>query len=110
MSIRKITLLAAAIAVLSPVIASASAERSALDACARAFAVRLASPGAAPPTFKVSYGSSPFGSMVDAYSLAFTFELRANDQKTGLAIARGSCSTDMRGAVVSLSSSLIAKN
>jgi hypothetical protein len=101
MNIRKIVFIAAA---------SASTEGSALDACARAFALRLAPPGAAAPSYKLAYGSSPFGSLIEPYSLAYTFELRANDKKTGLPIARASCSTDTRGAVISLSSSLIAKN
>jgi hypothetical protein len=110
MNIRKIVFIAAASAALCPAISSASTEGSALDACARAFALRLAPPGAAAPSYKLAYGSSPFGSLIEPYSLAYTFELRANDKKTGLPIARASCSTDTRGAVISLSSSLIAKN
>jgi hypothetical protein len=110
MNIRKTILLAAASAALCPAISSASTQSSALDACARAFAQRLAPPGAAALPYKLAYGSSPFGSLIEPYSLAYTFDLRANDKKTGLPIARASCATDTSGAVISLSSSLIAKN
>jgi len=94
----------AAAAALTPVISNASTEKAALNACARAFASSLAAPGAAAPAFKVAYRSNEFaGSMLEYYTRAYTFDLNAKDLKTGLPIARASCSTDTRGAVVALS-------
>jgi hypothetical protein len=104
MNVRKIGLAVATIAVLAPVISNASPERNALNACAQAFASSLASPGAAAPAFKVAYrGNVNTGSMLEFYTREYTFDLHANDPKTGLPIARASCSTDTRGAVVALS-------
>jgi hypothetical protein len=81
----------------------ASPETQALDACARAFASSLASPGAAAPAFKVAYrGNQSYGSTLEFYAREFTFDLNANDPKTGLPIARASCSTDSHGVVVAL--------
>ena len=89
---------------LSPVIANASPEKDALNACATAFATSLTAPGAAAPTFKVVDGSAhTTGSVGDFFAHSFTFYLYANSQKTGLQIARASCSTNSRGAVVALS-------
>jgi hypothetical protein len=104
MNVRQIGLAVATIAVLAPAISNASPERNALNACARAFASSLASPGAAAPAFKVAYhGNIYTGSMLEFYTREYTFDLHANDPKTGLPIARASCSTDTRGAVVALS-------
>jgi hypothetical protein len=105
MKYRKVSLILAAAAVLAPAISNASPERAALDACARAFASSLATPGTAAPTFKVAYrGSQSAGSMLAFYAREYSFDLRANDPKTGQPVARASCSTDARGAVVALSS------
>ena len=41
---------------------------------------------------------------MDFFAREYTFELHANDQKTGQLIARASCSTDLHGSVVALSS------
>jgi len=105
MNFRKIPLALAAIAALSPAISNASPEKTALTACAQAFASSLASPGGSVPTFKIAYrGGDVPGSMVQFYSREFTFELQAHDPKTGLTIARASCSTDVHGNVLALSS------
>ena len=96
----------ASVAALAPVISNASPEKAALNACARAFASSLASPGAAAPAFKLAYHSSEFGgSMLELYAVEreYTFDLNANDPKTWLPIARASCTTDAHGAVVALS-------
>jgi hypothetical protein len=104
MKIRKIVLLIASLAALSPVVSSASPEKSALNACAKAFASSLAATGAQAPTFKLAYGASePTGSMMEFYNREFTFELHARDSKTGAQVAHASCSTDIRGNVVTLS-------
>jgi hypothetical protein len=44
------------------------------------------------------------GSVSQFFARRYTFELHAGNGKTGLPIARASCSTDARGTVVSLSS------
>jgi hypothetical protein len=104
MNLRKIALTAAASAALAPAIGNATAENDAINACARAFAATLAAPGADAPAFKVSYRSGQhFGSMLEFYARDFTFDLRVKDPKTGLAVARASCSTDAHGAVVAFS-------
>jgi hypothetical protein len=105
MKYRKVSLILAAAAALAPAISNASPERAALNACARAFASSLATPGSAAPTFRVAYRGAPSaGSMLAFYTREYSFELRANDPKTGLPVARASCSTDARGAVTALSS------
>ena|SRR5579859_6200407 len=97
-------LVLASIAALTPVVSNASPEKVALNACARAFAASLAAPGAAAPAFKVAYRFNEFGgSMLEYYNREYTFDLNANDLKTGLPIARASCSTNSHGAVVALS-------
>jgi hypothetical protein len=93
-----------AIAVLAPALANASSEKQALDACAQAFASSLASPGAASPAFKVVLHDrvDASTSVSQFFAREYTFYLRADDPKTGALIARASCSTDTRGAVVEL--------
>jgi hypothetical protein len=83
---------------------NATPERTALNACARAFASSLAAAGAAPPAFKLIYGTFDGPSAVQFFARNYTFELHARNPKTGLPIARASCSTDARGGVLSLSS------
>jgi hypothetical protein len=105
MKYRNVALALAAAAALVPAISNASPERAALDACARAFASSLATPGTAAPAFKVAYRGSPSpGSMLAFYMREYSFDLRANDPKTGQPVARASCSTNARGAVIALSS------
>jgi hypothetical protein len=104
MNFRKIAAAAATIAALTPAICNATPENDAINACARAFATTLAAPGADAPAFKVSYRSGQhFGSMLEFYARDYTFDLHANDRKTGLAVARASCTTDAHGAVVAFS-------
>lgn len=104
MKSRHISLVLASIAALVPVVSNASPEKTALNACARAFASSLAAPGSAAPAYKVAYrGNEYVGSMLAFYTREYTFDLHANDVKTGLPIARASCSTDAHGAVVALS-------
>jgi hypothetical protein len=103
MKFSKIGVAIATVAALAPAISSASTEKAALDACARAFASSLASPGAAAPSFKVAYhGVQYVESAIDLYGRGYTFHLYAHNLKTGLAIAQASCSTDYHGAVTAL--------
>jgi hypothetical protein len=102
MTIRKLLLTAASIAAICPAISQASAENTALNACAQAFATSLAS-GSGTPTFKLKYHSEPTDALADYYSShAFTFYLQAHDPKTGSTLASATCSADTRGAVIAL--------
>jgi len=105
MNVRHFALAAAAAAALSPALSQASPEKAALEACARAFAASLASPGAPVPAYKVVYGGTPSAgnSVSEFFARQYTFELHAESPKTGLPIARASCSADARGAVTALS-------
>jgi hypothetical protein len=103
MSHRRFVLAAAVLAASVPTFCLASPERAALSSCVQAFAASLASPGAGAPTFKVNYKSGALGgSMLEFYTREYTFDLYANDLKTGLPIGRASCATDYRGAVTAL--------
>jgi hypothetical protein len=102
MIIRRLLLTAASIAAICPAVSRASAESTALNACAQAFATSLAS-GSGAPTFTLKYHSESAGALADYYgSHEFTFYLQARDPKTGLTLARATCSADTRGAVVAL--------
>jgi hypothetical protein len=102
MIIRGLLLTAASIAAICPAVSHASAESTALNACAQAFATSLAS-GSGAPTFTLKYHSESAGPLADYYgSHEFTFDLQARDPKTGLTLARATCSADTHGAVVAL--------
>ena len=101
---RKIALALAAVTVLAPVVSNASAERISAKACANAFAMSIASPGASASAYKLAYHSSVSGTLADFYPSEFTFTLEAHDPKTGLAIARARCSTDTHGVVTQIAS------
>ena len=101
MIIRKLLPAAALIAAICPAVSHASPEKSALNACAQAFATSLA-PGSGAPAFKLKYHSEAAG-LADYYGgRAFTFYLQARDAKTGLTLARATCSADRRGALIAL--------
>jgi hypothetical protein len=105
MHIRKLALAAAVIAAIAPSLSNASPENAALNACARAFASSIASPGSAAPAFKVQYqGTRNAGVLADYYSPQYTFYLQAHDAKTGIALARATCSTDSHGTIMALTS------
>jgi hypothetical protein len=103
MNRRKIAPALATICALAPVISAAAPENAALNACARAFAASLASPGAGAPAYKVAYGGDHYvGSVAAFYSREYTFNLSASDKKTGMVIAQASCAADKLGAVIAL--------
>jgi hypothetical protein len=105
MIFRKIAFAAATLAALAPVVSSASPEKSAVEACARAFASSLGTADVAAPPYKVDYrGVQYVQSVAEMYSRGYTFHLWAKSRKTGLPIAQASCETDRHGAVVALSS------
>jgi hypothetical protein len=105
MNIRNLSLAITAIAAISPVVASASPEDVALNACAKAFAASVAAPGAAAPSFKLSYAQRHFVSPVsDFYTHNYSFTMKAQNAKTGTAFASATCSADTRGDVLELTS------
>jgi len=105
MNIRKISFAIVAIAAISPVVASASPEEAALNACAKAFASSIAAPGAAAPQFKLNYAQRRFASSVtDYYARNYTFTMKAQNPKTGTAFASATCLADMHGEVLQFTS------
>jgi hypothetical protein len=107
MNLRTLILAAASVAAISPSISQAAPENAALNACARVFAASVASPGGSAPGFKLKYlGAQPGTTFNDYYSNhEYTFYLQAHDPKSGLTLARATCTTDIRGTHVALSKS-----
>lgn len=107
MNLRTISLTAATFAVLIPALSQAGPDRDGFKACASAFASSLAAPGGAVPAFKANYlAGRSTGSTLDFYARQYSFDLRADDPKTGAVIARARCLTDTHGAVLALSTGL----
>jgi hypothetical protein len=105
MNIRKLSLAIITIAAISPVVASAAPEDAALNACAKAFAIRLGAPGATAPAYKLNYSQRHFVSPVtDYYARNYTFTMKAQNAKTGTAFATATCSADTHGEVLELTS------
>jgi hypothetical protein len=104
MKLRILILAAASLAAISPSMSQAAPENAALNACARAFAASVASPGGSTPEFKLKYlGGQPGATFNDYYSNhEYTFFLAAHDPKSGVTLARATCTTDIRGARVAL--------
>jgi hypothetical protein len=103
MDIRTLTLATAAIAAISPSISRANPENVAMNACARAFASSIAAPGSAVPSYKVDYrGGQAQSALADYYGREYTFYLRAHSPKTGMTLARATCSTDLSGNILAL--------
>ena len=104
MNFRTFILSAASIAALLPAVSHASPENAALDACVRAFAASMATPGSSAPAFKLKYRSSQPGSAVVEYYSGheYSFELQAHDPKTGATVASATCTADARGTQLAL--------
>jgi hypothetical protein len=104
MNSRKCALAAAAFAAaaLLPSISAAADDKDSLNACARAFAASIAAPGALPPTFKLAYNDRPADSLLVPYRRGSTFYLQAHDPKSGVILARATCSTNFQGSVTEL--------
>jgi hypothetical protein len=103
MHIRNIAIAAAAAAILSPAICSAGNEKLTLHACVTAFEKSLAESGESSPAFKLVYDHAPIsGSALQYYTTAYTYDLQANDAKSGAVFARARCVVDRRGTVSSL--------
>jgi hypothetical protein len=105
MKYRIIGLALATIASVSPAISQASTEKDALNSCVHTFAASLATPGAAAPTYKVTYRGNQYvqSAVAEVYSRGYSFHLFARSGKTGLTLAQANCETDSHGAVVAMS-------
>jgi hypothetical protein len=97
----RITLAAVAAATLLPSISTAAGDRDAAGACARAFAASIAAPGTAPPSFKLSFRVPSLA--LAPYARSATFNLQAQNAKTGAVLARAVCATNRDGSVTELS-------
>jgi hypothetical protein len=103
MNTRKLSLAILSIAAIAPIVASASPEDVALNACAKAFASSLAG-GSTTPAFKVNYHDQKLAtnSVAGFYMRNFSFTMQAQDRKTGTALGSAICSADTHGDVLAL--------
>jgi hypothetical protein len=103
MNIRKLSLAILTIAAIAPVVASATPEDVALNACAKAFASSIAG-GSTTPAYKVKYfdQKATNTSVAGFYVRNYSFTMQAQDRKTGAALASATCSADTRGEVLAL--------
>jgi hypothetical protein len=93
MTIRRLGLSIAALAAVCPAVSQAWPARASLDACISAFEKTLAQ-------FKVVYGREQYASSIaDYFPTTYTFELQADNVKTGEVLARVRCEADRRGIV-----------
>jgi hypothetical protein len=109
MNIRKLSLAILSLAVIAPVVASASREDVALNACAKAFASSIAGSSSA-PTYQVKYLNQQqlSTSIAGFYLHNYSFTMQALDRKSGTALASATCSADTRGEVLAFTSSVKA--
>jgi hypothetical protein len=100
MKIRLLGLSIVAAAAVYPVVCNAWPAKASLDACVNAFEKTLAPSYEVNHAFKVVYGSEQFASSIaDYYPASYTFDLQADDPKTGTVVARVRCSADSHGSV-----------
>ena len=100
MTIRHFGLSIAALAAVYPAVCNAWPAKASLAACVNAFEKTLASADEVSHAFKVVYASEEVGSSIaDYYPTTYTFELQANNAKTGAVVARMRCLADRKGSV-----------
>ena len=89
---------------LYPAISGAWPGQRSLDACVNAFEKTLATSAAPTRSYKVIYrGDRGSGSILDFYyPAAYSFDLKANDAKTGTAFAHVRCDVNKVGVVTAL--------
>jgi hypothetical protein len=108
MHLRSFLIAVTALAAGSPSMSNAATETTALQACAKAFAASIASPGAAAPAFKLNYRhGEESGILAQYYGRQFVFLLSAKDPKTGLTMASATCSANFGGTILALKSTPI---
>jgi hypothetical protein len=108
MNIRKLSLTIITLAAIAPVVAFASPEDVALNACAKAFASSIAG-GSTAPAYSVKYFDQKQSSTSVAgfYVRNYSFTMQAHT-KTGTALASATCSADTRGEVLSMTPAIAA--
>jgi hypothetical protein len=91
-------------AALYPAISGAWPAQRSLDACVNAFKKTLATPALATRSYKVVFrGDHDSGSILGPfYSPAYSFELHANDPKTGATFGHVRCEVNRIGVVTAL--------
>jgi hypothetical protein len=100
MNTRKLSLAIVTIAAFAPIVASASPEDVALNACAKAFASSI-SGGSSAPAFKLSYDQKHAADTLGGYYVrSYSFTMQARHSKTGVALASATCSADSHGEVL----------
>lgn len=100
MTIRLFGLSIAAVAAVSPAVCNAWPAKTSLDACVTAFEKTLAPADEVRHAFKVVYDGEQFSSSIaDFYPTSYTFDLQANNSKTGAVVARVRCSADRHGSI-----------
>jgi hypothetical protein len=100
MTIRHFGLSIAALAAVAPAVCNAGPAKASLDACVTAFEKTLAPADEVHHAFRVVYASEQLSSSIaDFYPTSYTFDLQANNSKTGAVVARVRCLADRRGSV-----------
>ena len=100
MTIRHLGISIAAVAAVCPAVCNAWPAKASLDACVAAFEKTLAPADEVSHRFKVVYQSEQFTSTIaDFYPTTYTFDLLADNPKTGAVVARVRCSADRHGSV-----------
>ena len=91
-------------AALYPAISGAWPGQHSLDACVNAFEKTLATPAPEIRSYKVIFrGDRYSGSILEAYYPGtYSFDLQANDPKTGTAFAHARCEVNRVGVVTAL--------
>jgi hypothetical protein len=109
MHVRTLLIAVASLAAVAPAVSNAGPESAALKTCTAAFASSLAVQGAASPAVKLNYRArQASSSFAEFYTRDYTFFLKANDPKTGLALAQATCSATTGGTLLSLSATSTA--
>jgi hypothetical protein len=109
MHIRTLLIAAASLVALAPAVSTAGPESAALKTCTAAFASSLKDAKDIGSTVvKLNYHSgAPSSEIAEYYTRDYTFFLKANDPKTGLPMARATCSATTAGTLLSLSATPI---
>ena len=102
MNLRTLGLALSALGALTPAVSRA--DRVAFNACLSAFEKTLEAPSGQSHSFHVVFGGedAPSDSISRFYRVSSTYDLSANDPRTGVVIARMRCSADSRGVISSL--------
>jgi hypothetical protein len=98
---RHLLLAAIAGATLFPSLSTAAGDKDAANACARAFAASIAAPGTEPAPYRLSFRVPP--SSLSPYGRSVTFNMQAQNARTGTILARAICTANRDGSVTTVS-------